>query len=320
MPSAAWPLIELIAASVCLASVTGFLGRVGWLFELTSHFRLQYAWMLLGCALVFLLGRAPLQAGVSLGFALVNLGTILPLYLHGGPAPTSHPTWRAMLANVLEDNQAHERLIRTIREVSPDVILLQEVNARWLAGLQPLRSDYPFVTDASRSDGFGLLLLSRLPMKQAEIIQLGPYHVPSIVATAQLGSQTLTLVATHTFAPTSPRRASLGKQQMDALAEWVRRREGAVMVLGDLNITSWSPIFQDALKKAQLRDSRKGFGLQTSWPMVIAPLRIPIDHCLVSPHIAIHNRRIGPRIGSDHYPVIVDFSLDTRPSGPSALA
>jgi endonuclease/exonuclease/phosphatase (EEP) superfamily protein YafD len=38
-------------------------------------------------------------------------------------------------------------------------------------------------------------------------------------------------------------------------------------------------------------------------------MSVPIDHCLVSPEITILDRRLGPAVGSDHYPLIVDFII-----------
>ena len=38
------------------------------------------------------------------------------------------------------------------------------------------------------------------------------------------------------------------------------------MLMGDMNCTSWSPYFQDMLTVSGLRDSRRGFGVEGSWP------------------------------------------------------
>jgi len=38
-------------------------------------------------------------------------------------------------------------------------------------------------------------------------------------------------------------------------------------------------------------------------------LRIPLDNCLVSEEVAVAGRRVGPDIGSDHLPLVVDFAL-----------
>jgi endonuclease/exonuclease/phosphatase (EEP) superfamily protein YafD len=86
------------------------------------------------------------------------------------------------------------------------------------------------------------------------------------------------------------------------------------MVLGDLNLSPWSPYFGDLLSSAGLRDSREGFGIQASWPTAVPLLRVPIDHVLYSPEVVINHRQIGPDVGSDHLPVVVDFSLPAASS------
>ena len=62
-------------------------------------------------------------------------------------------------------------------------------------------------------------------------------------------------------------------------------------------------------KGTGLRDSSRGMGLQPTWPADIPLLWIPIDHCLYSDGIEIRGRRTGPDVGSDHFPLIVDFEL-----------
>jgi len=42
-------------------------------------------------------------------------------------------------------------------------------------------------------------------------------------------------------------------------------------------------------------------------------LLIPIDHCLHSREVRIVRKQIGPDVGSDHYPVVVDFFLPDTP-------
>jgi endonuclease/exonuclease/phosphatase (EEP) superfamily protein YafD len=84
-------------------------------------------------------------------------------------------------------------------------------------------------------------------------------------------------------------------------------------LLGDLNVTPWSPYFQELLAATGLRDSARGWGLQPSWPTMSLLLRVPIDHCLISPELHVTERTLGPDIGSDHFPLLVTLAVQ-RPS------
>ena len=90
---------------------------------------------------------------------------------------------------------------------------------------------------------------------------------------------------------------------------WQRSARPPILLCGDLNLTPWSPVFWRFLRRSGLADSSRGFGVQPSWPVGKPWMSVPLDHCLVSPEITILDRRLGPAIGSDHYPVWVDFTL-----------
>ena len=98
-----------------------------------------------------------------------------------------------------------------------------------------------------------------------------------------------------------------------AAIELARAAPNPVMVLGDLNATSWTPYFAELILAGGLSDSRRGFGVASTWPgFMPLPLRIPIDHCLVSREIGVRERRVGQPVGSDHRPIVVDFWMDPR--------
>jgi endonuclease/exonuclease/phosphatase (EEP) superfamily protein YafD len=83
-----------------------------------------------------------------------------------------------------------------------------------------------------------------------------------------------------------------------------------MILLGDLNTTAWSHAFQKLVKQMDLKDSRKGYGLQITWPSMMPILGITIDHCLISDTISVLDHKIGPNIGSDHYPVYVEVGME----------
>jgi endonuclease/exonuclease/phosphatase (EEP) superfamily protein YafD len=132
---------------------------------------------------------------------------------------------------------------------------------------------------------------------------------PSVIARLKLEGGILNVIGTHPLPPGGRELSWSRDQQLQAVARRAAACEGAVMLLGDLNVTSWSPIFADLLNESGLRDSRRGHGLQPTWPTDNIVLRIPIDHCLVSPGVFVHRRWIGQAVGSDHFPVFVEISL-----------
>jgi endonuclease/exonuclease/phosphatase (EEP) superfamily protein YafD len=107
-------------------------------------------------------------------------------------------------------------------------------------------------------------------------------------------------------------------EQLSNLARIASEAKGAVMLLGDLNSTSWGSYFHRLIQDGKLTDSRRGYGLQLSFParkLIFGQLLYltPIDHILVSSEISILDRYLGPYVGSDHYPVIIDFSMKSNP-------
>jgi len=307
-----WGLLSAAAGMVCIGTVAGFLGRLWWIFELASHFRAQYFLFLLACGFLFLIGKRRWPAILTGVFALINLSLIIPLYIAGSFAHSGDRMLRAMLINVNLSNRAYGTVRTFIRSVEPDFMVLLEVNRIWLDELQTLQAVYPFSRASPRDDNFGIALLSRIPFERAEIRHIGKVGVPVVVAQFKVDGQSLAVIGTHPVPPAGRDYSEDRNQQLDELARVVGLQEGQVMVLGDLNITSWSPFFGDLIRTTGLRDSRKGFGLQPTWPTGLPHFWVPIDHCLVSSGIAVHNRRIGPHIGSDHYPVVVDFSVESR--------
>jgi endonuclease/exonuclease/phosphatase family metal-dependent hydrolase len=96
-------------------------------------------------------------------------------------------------------------------------------------------------------------------------------------------------------------RQSIESKSLKHLAE--------AIVMGDLNMSMWSPYYRKFIDRAKLRNTRQGFGIQPSWPTNLPLLQIPIDHCSITSKLKVSNNRIGKDIGSDHYPLIVDLVL-----------
>ena len=300
-------LVEWAVVIVSLLTFTGFLARLGWLLELTCHFRVQYMLFLAAGAVFIALAKRRKSAAAAATVALINLPSILPLYL-GRPAgvDAGRPA-RVLLWNVSTSNRSHREVIEFLKKADPDVAVLLEIDKTWLDALSSSLVDYPYRCSRARKDNFGLALFSRFPIESGGIETIGDAAVPSIKVRLSVDGTPLTLIGTHPPPPKTPVYAAYRDQQLRAVADIVARERDPVMVLGDLNATPWSPVFKRLLLETNLVDARRGFGLRPTWPSRFPPLWIPIDHCLVSPCAKIRDVWVGPSRGSDHRALVIDF-------------
>jgi endonuclease/exonuclease/phosphatase (EEP) superfamily protein YafD len=244
----------------------------------------------------------------------INVLTILPIYWPMPNGSAGGTQFRIVSFNVLHKNLEHEQVLTFLHAQPADLVLLMEVSDGWANVVEGLYDLYPHRHVALRDDHRGIALLSRIPWREVQIVELGHAAVPAVVARFEIDQQPVVLVGAHPFTPDTRQSAMQRNEQLEEIAKLIRAEKNAAIVVGDLNTTSFSPCFRDLLAVTGLRDSRQGRGIQASWGPVPF-LEIAIDHCLVSPEIAILQRRVGPHLGSDHRPVIVDLQLRNATGG-----
>jgi endonuclease/exonuclease/phosphatase (EEP) superfamily protein YafD len=269
--------------------------------------------VLAGLAAILAAAKRFYRAGAGLALALANLAVIAPLYRSGPPATEVPAKYRAVLVNVHTQSNEFERMVEFIRAERPDFVAVLEVDQRWMGAVRRLRDKYPYSIEAPREDNFGIVFLSSLPIASGRVHDSAGFGLPTTVAELNLDGATVTVIASHPVPPANPMYLESRNQHLLDLARLSISSRYPVILLGDLNTTSWSPIFSELLREGRIQDSRRGFGIQPSWPVQQPYLLIPLDHCLVSPSITIINRRTGPDIGSDHYPVTVDLGINQQP-------
>ncbi len=306
-------LITASSALVCIVSLIAFLGRYGWLFELATHFRVQYLAALCITTLLLLVWHRYDWAALALVFVVINAAVLAPRWLTPtttAPLKTSATApLRALLANVNAANRDYQRIRQTITRYNPDFVVLLETTPWLAAQLQDLSKQYPYRSIAAREDNFGIALLSRYPFVHANTLEFSAAQLPSISAEFTQGQQHFIVLGTHPLPPMGAELAQDRNQHLAHLAAFARQSPHPLLLVGDLNISPWSPYFTQLLAESGLGDSGDGRGILPSWPVAWPPLWIPIDHALFSAGIQIHHRETGPDLGSDHYPVIVDFQV-----------
>lgn len=311
-PAALW-----LAAAAVLATACSMLAGLLWIGEMAVHFRVQYAVAGLLASAGLAWARRPVWALVALAVAAANaliaaaVMGVSPARAEGAAAQSGTPL-RVVSLNVLYGNRRHEAVIDFIRSESPDLAVLVEMTARWREALTALHEAYPYRFATHGPAGKGVLLLSRWPILHATEVPLEGDDEPAVAATLQVGSRKMHVLGVHTTCPATPGLTALRDRQLDRLGRLVSRMgtDGApVVVLGDLNVSPFSPRFPALLEAGGLASAAEGFGWQPTWPTFLPPAGIQIDHVLITDGIAVQRFRRGPDVGSDHLPVVVDLVL-----------
>lgn len=296
---------------IVLVSALSYLGRVHLFFELLSHFRFQY--FILSWVPFVLLALTQTKPWLWVAFFCLGLNgvAIAPWYM---PLPTlgsSGQPLRVMVSNILTDNQNYDSFYSLVEAEQPDLLVVLETNYEWVRELSDLDQILPYSVTEPREDNFGIALYSKLPLDDVEVKNWSaPAHeVPSITAQIDWNGLPVEVIATHPLPPINSSYYEGRNHHIDGLAYYAQGLERSLIVAGDLNTTMWSPYYQSLVRRAKLKNTREGFGIQPTWPVDILPLQIPIDHVLVSRDFTVLETRRGRSVGSDHYPLITDVAI-----------
>ena len=304
-----WKILVVLTSILGLLTLGGFFGRLWWILDTMSHFRLQYCIILATFTILFVIWEKYRQAVLAGVFACFNFFLIVPFILATQITQATSPTIKILNINLYVANTDYQKAFSLIDESDADLIVLEEFDKTWRRELKDISKKYPFSIVSSWKNGWGIGVFSRTPFIKTETGPIGSSPIPYVLGKINLVNQQFTLIGTHLQDPMTDVRTDVRNRQLTSLSKLVQKTEGPVIVLADLNITPWSPYFKDFLKQAGLKNSRHGLGIKPTWPTHFFPLLIPIDHCLASQEINVQSLRTGPNIGSDHYPVIVEFSI-----------
>ncbi len=291
---------------IILLSILGYFGEFSYLLDLTSHFKLQY---LIGGIIglfYFTFKRRKPWVIVSLICILINLAEIAPWYWPNRaiatPVESSIPL-KVLQSNLLFQNQHYEKLLTFVRSETPDIAAFMEVKGKWKEQLETLRDILPYAV--LKGD---IALYSSLPLERFYEGSLDS-RKRGVIAQISLPGKILSIMVAHTNIPLSKNLFKSRNQQLKALSDYVAPLDTPAIVLGDFNISLWSPIYKKFVKNAQLQNARSGFGIMPTWPSPNPLFSIPIDHCFVNQKIQVLKTRKGPNIGSDHLPLVTDLGI-----------
>lgn len=216
---------------------------------------------------------------------------------------------RIVNLNLLYSNRQHRAVLDWVREVLPDVLVVHECTEGWFPVLvDGLRATHPYHSGDVLPTWTGTRVFSRFPLRMAAELasfEAVPLAESCLAVTLEWGGRSLIVIADHPPSPTNLSRFQRRNERLAELEQFGVMINEPWIIAGDFNCSSGSPYF---ISRPELHDTRWGFGWQASWP-TWAPgfLRVPIDHVFVSSDWRVIDRRLGPMVGSDHLPVLVDL-------------
>lgn len=303
-----------LCVAAALAAVAG--GKHGRL-DVLAHF--TPFWLLgamMACAYAAIADRALRVVFGVMGAVgvLACLSMMMPEYVRPIPrAPADAPNQLKVIQfNAWRNNVDIEGTARWLADQKADVIIMEEAEPPLIAAVESTTGMHLTCPKC------GISIYTRAdPQTPPRILRPpGPadwrIQPPRAVARIPLGGRQVTIVGTHTVWPTEP---GWQRGQGAFIANMLDQvpRDTAILA-GDFNSTPWS---------YGRREEDKRFGLTRitralySWPArsVLRPEQplpvpiLPIDHIYAGSAFKVVSVKRGPRLGSDHYPVVAVLSL-----------
>jgi len=230
-------VFRIIGWGTCLVSLVAFLSEYAWIFELISHFRVQYAIILFLLAFVLLISRMYKLGIVFIFFALLNVyqfADYLPIY-HQDQAHTTDNTYKLLAANVYYQAEDKSRLFKLIADEDPDFVLLSEVEEVWAKELEVLKPNYPYSQIYLHGRAaWGLAMFSRIkPSVSIQTHLVGSFKLPFIEFSGKLSGTPFRLYSAHIHSPEHPDSLRRRTEEQQDIVNIVTNRHEPSVLAGD---------------------------------------------------------------------------------------
>jgi endonuclease/exonuclease/phosphatase (EEP) superfamily protein YafD len=340
-------LAVVCVALLGLLTLLGLLSPLDWLADRAADLRVQTT-LALGLLAVALGTTRHLRiAAGTTGLALVNLLVLWPL-LSPGLRPLAPAWWppallprmvtlpqgvpdelgpqlplRVMSTNVWYRNRDYAAVRAAVRAGGPDIAVFLEVTPRWAQELAMLRDLWPYQRWVPGVGHDAVMVISRWPWHSATPVVLGRAgDADAVRVTVMPGGHPLDILGVHLRWPVTPVTAAARARALASLAGLARTSQRPLIILGDLNLTPHDGQFARLLAVGRLRNGAAAAGLVTTWPAWarLAGQQVPglqLDHCLYSRGLTLEQFALGPRVGSDHWPILATLLVPARRHGPA---
>jgi endonuclease/exonuclease/phosphatase (EEP) superfamily protein YafD len=320
-------MLEKLLLFLAIAIVILTLGKfVFWIFplELLTHFQVHYFWLTIGLMLlsIGLWQRQQIRSLFPL-FILLFALTVNGLELVSWYLPNERltadktNTLRVMSYNILVENSEVDRIVGSILSVDPNLVLLVEVGLLMKQNIADrISTKFPH---SYQSPGGGMTIFSKLPLEDSRGEQFSGSDATNLVTHIKYRDRRIEIIGTHPLVPVKANLFIRRNLQLNSIATHLEGESQPTILMGDFNLTPWSPYYRQLINRTKLHNTRLGFGILPTWirpsttvklPQILLPiLNIPIDHIFVTKDFAVARTYTGDNGNSDHAPIISELVI-----------
>ncbi len=289
-----------------MAIICTSLGGYFWVFDLVTSFSWHIYILSLFISILMLFNKKILKGAILLFLSMFLLIDIYPSDIRA-EAEIKDNVIRVASFNLLSTNTNADPVLAYVDSIDPDILLILEYTSFWDVSLKnSIGKRYPYHINRIQEDNFGIGFFSKYPLNNFKIIDFTNSYFPTIYSKVNINGSILNFLGVHYENPMGRRNHNVREMQINKSIDLVSDLDN-VVYMGDFNLTPYSKEFKRIEDFSGLVDTR--YSISASWPTYFWPLSIPIDHCFISPNIQLIDRIVGPHIGSDHLPIIIDIAL-----------
>ncbi len=308
-----------IGALVVLAmTASWWVSRQFWLADSVNLFRPLVALLAAALLVLAFAARAPVLIAASVllvganAYLVVQPTLDLPTALASGArmTPVSIASFDvvsdASLPDFVEWSKDKKR--------RPDLVALQNLTAPWRDRITKLTDAYPFSASVLHKEtGVKEDIVSRFPILDASVYRPTGGRT-AVRATVLIEGEAVQVFVIDPNKATSQTRWAERNQYLGLVSQWAASQSVGLpaIMLGDWNVTPWSPFYADVFEQTSLK--RADAGVLPPATHTLAHLPIPLlglndDHIAVSRHVPVEGCGPGPDLGSDHLPIVCQIHV-----------
>jgi endonuclease/exonuclease/phosphatase (EEP) superfamily protein YafD len=228
-----------------------------------------------------------------------------------------------LAANIKKSNRDYAALIRMVQQREPDILMAIEVDADWITALKKgLGEQFEHWVEAPKDNGYGLCVMSKLPLSGPQVRELITKDVPSVRTEVRLRcGDMFRLYVVHPEPPVVNHDTKGRDSEIAMIGLEVTKDDLPAVVAGDLNDVAWSTTTRRFQRLSGLLDPRVGRGFYNTFSATMPWMRWPLDHLFHDARFRLIEMARLNKIGSDHFPmwfVLALANTEAEESSPGA--